>query len=98
MRRSDLSAEEQKNVRTALKFLRARCGGWEALGRILGFKDTSLAHVASGQRGSTASMAFRVARLAKVGVDDVLSGRFPAVGTCPYCGHCPSADDGEVKL
>jgi hypothetical protein len=32
-------------------------------------------------------MAVRVARLAGVGVDDVLSGRYPAAGTCPMCGH-----------
>jgi hypothetical protein len=49
---SDLTAEEQKNVRTALRFLR------------------------------------------KVTVDDVLTGRFPAPGTCPHCGHMKEATDG----
>lgn len=96
MRRSDLSAAEQKHVRTALRFLRARCGGWEALGGVLGFKETSLAHIAGGRSGVTASLTFRIARLAKVTVDDVLAGRFPAPGTCPHCGHCPAADEGGV--
>ncbi len=27
------------------------------------------------------------AKFAKVGVDDVLTGKFPAPGTCPHCGH-----------
>lgn len=91
MRKSDLTAAEQTNVRTALKYLRTRCGGWAYLAAALGFGETTLANSARGESGVSARMAFRVARLAKVGVDDVLSGRFPAVGTCPYCGHCPEA-------
>jgi hypothetical protein len=35
--------------------------------------------------GPTASLAFRVAGLADVGVDDLLTGRLPAHGTCPHC-------------
>ena len=38
-------------------------------------------------RPATPTMAFRIAKLAGVGVDDVLAGRFPAPGTCPQCGH-----------
>ena len=30
---------------------------------------------------------YRVARLAKVSVDDVLTGKFPPAGTCPHCGN-----------
>jgi hypothetical protein len=33
------------------------------------------------------TMAFRVARLAGVGVDDILTGKYPPPGTCPLCGH-----------
>ncbi len=89
MRKSDLSVSEQTNVRTALKFLRSRCGGWAPLGTALGMAETTLANAAHGHSGVSARLAFRVARLAKVGVDDVLTGRFPSVGACPYCGHCP---------
>jgi hypothetical protein len=32
-------------------------------------------------------MALRVARLAGVPIDDVLAGKFPPAGTCPYCGN-----------
>jgi hypothetical protein len=56
------------------------------LAKALHFKDTTLANVANG-RTVTASVAFRVARLAGVAVDDMLAGRFPAPGTCPHCGH-----------
>jgi len=83
---SDLTSEEQTNVRTALKFLRSRCGGWEPLAKALGFKSITLSHVAGG-RTTSASLAFYVARLAGVPVDDVLAGRYPGEGTCPYCGH-----------
>jgi hypothetical protein len=83
---SDLTADEQGHVRTALRFLRARCGGWAPLAKALRFKDTTLSNVASG-RTVGASMAVRVARLGGVTVDDVLTGRFPSPGTCPHCGH-----------
>lgn len=95
MRRSDLTADEQRNVRTALKFLHLRCGGWEAVARALGMGETTVTNTAHAHSGVSARMAFLVARLAKVGVDDVLSGRFPAVGACPYCGHV-ATPEGEV--
>jgi hypothetical protein len=33
-----------------------------------------------------ASLAFRVAKVAGVPVDDVLTGKYPSPGTCPRCG------------
>jgi hypothetical protein len=83
---SDLTVQEQTHVRTALRFLRARCGGWEPLAKALRFNPRALAQVGGG-RVASATMAFRVARFVKVGVDDLLAGRFPAPGTCPHCGH-----------
>ena len=85
---ADLTNEEQLHARAALRFLRARSGGWEPCARLLGFKARSLSKIANGKKRASASLAFRIARLAKVGVDDVLAGRFPAPGTCPHCGHC----------
>jgi hypothetical protein len=84
---SDLSTQEQAHVRAALRFLRVRCGGWALLGKALRFKRTSLSKVSRGYSVS-ASLAVRVARLARVGVDDLLGGKFPPAGTCPHCGHC----------
>jgi hypothetical protein len=91
---SDLTTEEQTNVRTALKFLRARCGAWEPLAKALGSKTITMSRVANG-RTASASLAVRVARLAGVSVDDVLAGRYPGAGTCPYCGHREEAAAGE---
>ena len=83
---SDLTAAEQTNVRTALKFLRSRCGTWAAVSTALRLGESTTSNVAGGATVSPL-VAFRVARLAKVSVDDVLGGRFPAPGTCPHCGH-----------
>lgn len=91
MKSLGMTTGEQINVRTALAFLRARCGTWENVGKALHFKGVSVRNVAAGRKGVTPEMAFRVARFAKVGVDDVLAGKFPAPGTCPHCGH--HADD-----
>ena len=79
---SDLTQDEQKHVRTAIRFLRVRCGGWVPLTKVLRFTRSTLQKDAP-----TPAVAFRVARLAGVGVDDVLAGRFPSAGTCPHCGH-----------
>ena len=83
----DLAKQEQDHVRVALRFLRARARTWAILGKALGFGESSLANVASGVRPATPTVAFRVAKFAKVGVDDVLAGRFPPKGACPHCGH-----------
>jgi hypothetical protein len=84
---SDLTTEEQTNVRTALRFLRLQSGGWKMLAKALHCDHKQLCKVGAGRGGVSASLAFRVARLAGVPVDDVLAGRYPGEGTCPYCGH-----------
>lgn len=89
----DLTTAEQTHVRTALKFLRSRCGTWANVAKVLGFKAANLCAVAGAHKSVSARVAFRVARFAKVPVDDVLAGRFPAPGTCPHCGHRPEKSD-----
>lgn len=86
---ADLTTQEQTHVRTALRFLRSRCGGWEPLAKALRSTAGYLTNVA-GTDTVSASIAIRVARLAGVPVDDVLTGNYPAPGTCPYCGHLPA--------
>jgi hypothetical protein len=85
---SDLTTQEQSHVRTALRYLRTRCGGWEPLAKALHFAPKTLTNVLQGQPAGV-TLAFRLARLASVPVDDVIGGRFPPAGTCPYCGHRP---------
>jgi len=83
---SDLTNQQEANVRAALQFLRLRFGGWASVAKALRFKEQTLANVAKG-RSVSASMAVRVAKLVNVGIDDLLAGKFPPPGTCPYCGH-----------
>ena len=98
--RADLTVQEQDCVRVALRFLRIRIGGWEQLSKVLGFKETTLTNVTRG-RTASASLAFRIARFVGVGVDNLLAGKFPPSGTCPYCGHCaestPPAESAVLK-
>ena len=82
---SDLTAEEQENVRAALRFLHARCGTWRVVAKALHAQPGTLRHTVRG-RTVSASTAVRVARFAGAAVDDVLTGRFPPEGTCPHCG------------
>lgn len=96
MSADDLTTAEQGHVRAALQFLRARCGGWAPLAQVLRAKPTALARVGNGRRGTTASLAVRIARLACVGVDDVLGGRFPPAGACPHCGRMKVDAPGAV--
>lgn len=83
----DFTAKEVAAVRGALRFLHLRCGTWAVLARAIGFKASTLTKVAGGHKTVTATLTVRIAKFAKVGVDDVLAGRFPAQGTCPHCGH-----------
>ena len=84
---SDLTKDEQANVRVALRFLHARVGTWKELAKALRAHKTGLA---MRDRAISASLAVRVARFANVGVDEVLTGAFPPAGTCPHCGSCVS--------
>lgn len=83
---SDLTSPEQANVRRALTFLRARMGSWSSVAAAL---NTAPRHVLRIKAGGsvTATMAFRAARIAGVGVDDVLSGHYAPPGVCPHCGE-----------
>lgn len=95
--KSDLTPQEQTNVRAAIRFLHARCGGWVPLGKILRINDCALSHIARREPVS-ASVAFRVARLAKVSIDDLLAGRYPPPGACPHCGHVKDPSEVEGVL
>ena len=83
----DLTTAEQSNVREALEFLHARCGTWATVAKAVRLGENTLSDAARGFRVPGPLLAFRVARLAKVGVDDVFAGRFPDPRCCPHCGH-----------
>jgi hypothetical protein len=82
----DLSLSEQASVRNALHFLRSKFGTWKDVARMLRYEDTTVINCAAGSRSIMASMAFRIARLCEISVDELLEGRYPARG-CPRCGY-----------
>lgn len=82
-----LSPEEQTNVQKALRVLRIRHGGWASVARQMSLKEDYVKDAASGRHKKPgAGLALRVARLAGVSAEDVLSGAFPEEGCCPMCG------------
>jgi hypothetical protein len=83
---SDLSKQEQANVKTAIAYLRARCG-LVPLAKMLRFSRKTLWAPAGPV------LAFRVAKFAGVPVDDVLTGKYPPAGVCPHCGHRKEDDE-----
>jgi len=84
-----LSPEQQANVLEALRFLRIRVGTWKLLAKGLEFQGSTMKNVMKGINPVSVSMAFRVARMAAVPFDDVVTGRYPVKGTCPHCGRGP---------
>jgi hypothetical protein len=83
----DLTEEEQERVRAAMRFLHVRVGAWKTLAGALGFKPRQVIKVKGRFKAVSPKMAIRVAKLAGVPVDDVLTGKFPPPGTCPHCGR-----------
>jgi len=86
--RLDLTEAEQAHVRTALQYLRRRCGGWMGLAPVLGYQRKTLSEIAHGT-AVTPTLAFRVARFSHVTMEDLIAGRFPPAGTCLHCGREP---------
>jgi plasmid maintenance system antidote protein VapI len=73
---SDLTAKEQKAVRTALRFLRLRVGAWGPLAKALRYQWDSIQKVATGKKAVTPTLALRVARFAGVPMDELLAGQW----------------------
>jgi hypothetical protein len=95
MRNSDLSRGEQRNVRTAIRFLHYQARSWEALAKMLHYEIDTIGKVLRGGRPVTPALAFRVARFVGGSIDALLEGRLVPAGTCPYCGHPPGDDSTE---
>ena len=83
----DLTVEETMNVLRALRFLRTRCGGWAKLAPVLGYAPNSVKKILAGGKSISPTLTLRIARVAKVPIDDVLGGKYPPANVCRYCGH-----------
>jgi len=46
----------------------------------------------------TAQLAFSVARLTDVSIDDLLAGALLSPRTCPHCGRAPDFEDEETVV
>jgi hypothetical protein len=86
-RASDLTPEEQANVRTALAFLRVRSGGWAKLAAAMRVNVTTLSN--APRRAVSAGLALQAARVAGVALEAILRGEWPAKGLCAHCGRGP---------
>lgn len=73
-----LTPAEQENVRAALAVLR-RQYTLKELAQAMGIPHRSLTHMVATGRKPTAGVALRVARVAGVSVEDVLSEQFVKV-------------------
>lgn len=82
-----LTADEQNNVRTALKFLRLRFGTVALVGSALKLRPDMISEMLSGRKSVNAETTLRLARFAQIGLDDLLAGKYPVPGTCPHCGR-----------
>lgn len=86
---SDLTHAEQQRVRATLHHLRRTVGGWIVVAAALHYSPESLEKIANARgRPVTPRLAFRVARLVDVGVDELLGGWYRP-GACPRCGYLP---------
>jgi hypothetical protein len=83
-----LTTKEQENIRRALRFLKARFRTWRSVAGVLGLYQANAAKLAklAVEGAATVDLAFRIARIIGVGIDDVLAGRYVPDGMCPHCG------------
>ena len=96
---SDLTAREQKAVRTALRFLRLRVGAWAPLSKALRYEyDRTTWSPLFVKKAVTPALALRVARFAGVSIDELLAGQWLSPRVCPHCGHPPDDFVDEETL
>jgi hypothetical protein len=86
-RSSDLTPEEQANAKAALRALRVRHGTTCQLALALSANAKTVLYAVSTRGKPSAGLALRAARLARVPLEDVLSGAWPPEGSCPHCGR-----------
>jgi thiamine pyrophosphate-dependent acetolactate synthase large subunit-like protein len=87
-RSTDLTLQEQENVRVALRFLAKRHGDYAKLAKAMGAHRETVHRPARKASPVTAGIALRAARVAGVVVEELLAGRWPVEGACPLCGRC----------
>jgi hypothetical protein len=81
-----LTPTQSANVRRVLRFLAVEHGSGNKLASALGMTPRALERARVPSRRISVELTFITARIAGVGVDDVLAGRWER-HVCPSCGH-----------
>ena len=89
-----LRPHEQENTRRAVRRLHSELGTWRSVSLALDVPMKTMERIMNGERPVQDRLATVVARAFRVGLDDVLLGRLPAPGRCPFCGP---ADEAEAS-
>jgi hypothetical protein len=83
---ADLTADEQANVRKALRFLAKRYGTFAKLAAAMKAKRATV--ILAARSGTvTAGTALRASRAAREPLELLLTGAWPKSGMCPHCGR-----------
>ena len=82
----DFTPEEQANIKRALRSLKRRLGTWRDVASALGVTYRRVRVASFKNTKPSLAIAFRLARVVGVGLGEILSGAWPAPGTCPMCG------------
>ena len=82
---TDFTDAERHNIRTAIRFLRARYGGTRALAAALRAGTRSVDRALGSNPRPSSEIVLRAAKLAHVKPDDLLEGRYPPPNACPTC-------------
>lgn len=83
-------------VRLVLRYLRTVYGNWEVLAKQLKFDTTTVVHVVDERRAVSTTMAFRVARLARISIDGLLAGRYQPPKDACDCGFKPKRPPRKI--
>ena len=82
-----LTPKEQANVKAAIAALRIRHRTLAKMAQLMGMNHKTLEWNAHRRGKPTRAMAVKLAALACVSTEDVIYGRWPKPGCCPYCGR-----------
>lgn len=91
-RLDQLNDEQRPHVGATMRVLKSKLGSWKALAVALRISVILMNRLAQGRAKPTAGQALRLASLAEVPVEDVLSGKFARGETCPHCGQVMPVD------
>lgn len=81
-----LSPDEIRHLRTAIKNTARKLGSWALLANTIGMPLLSLRHaVYASKHRPSGTLAIRVAKVAGVSVETVLTGKLAVAGRCPTC-------------